>query len=209
MPRKEFEAFTRLDASDVNTYLMDQAVQTFGGTAARGSAIATPSDGMVAYLEDSNQFTGYVDSDWYPIAGQMPVFQGIRNNTLSTTSGTKTTLTFTSIDYNRGGFTESSGIVTVPLTGWYSITAQINWSSGPAGNREIILSRGVSSVFTELFMNRFASTVSQTMFTNLAGKMYLDSGDEVRVQGTQFSGGVLTLNGSVIPASLTINYLGA
>jgi hypothetical protein len=31
MPRKEFDAFTRLDASDINTYLMDQSVMVFGG----------------------------------------------------------------------------------------------------------------------------------------------------------------------------------
>jgi hypothetical protein len=62
MPRKEFEAFTRLDASDVNTFLMDQSIMTFAGTAARGSAIPTPVEGMVSYLEDSNTFE-YWDSD--------------------------------------------------------------------------------------------------------------------------------------------------
>jgi len=53
MPRKEFESFTRLDASDVNTFLMDQSVMSFAGTAARGSAISAPVEGMVSYLEDS------------------------------------------------------------------------------------------------------------------------------------------------------------
>jgi hypothetical protein len=59
MPRKEFESFTRLDASDVNTYLMDQSVQSFAGTAARGSAIATPVEGMVTYLNDINSLSVY------------------------------------------------------------------------------------------------------------------------------------------------------
>jgi hypothetical protein len=59
MPRKEFESFTRLDASDVNTFLMDQSVQTFAGTAARGSAIATPVEGMVTYLNDINSLSVY------------------------------------------------------------------------------------------------------------------------------------------------------
>jgi hypothetical protein len=69
MPRKEFAAFTRLDASDVNTYLMDQAVQTFAGTAARGSAITTPVEGMVTYLEDSNRLDFYDGSSFVPAAG--------------------------------------------------------------------------------------------------------------------------------------------
>jgi hypothetical protein len=53
MPRKEFDAFTRLDASDVNTLLMDQTVMSFAGTAARGSAIPTPTLGMYTHLEDA------------------------------------------------------------------------------------------------------------------------------------------------------------
>jgi len=69
MPRKEFAAFTRLDASDVNTYLMDQAVQTFAGTAARGSAITTPVEGMVTYLEDLDRYDTYNGSSHVPMGG--------------------------------------------------------------------------------------------------------------------------------------------
>jgi hypothetical protein len=67
MPRKEFEAFTRLDASDVNTFLMDQSVMTFAGTAARGSAITTPVEGMTTYLEDLDRYDSYTGSAWTPI----------------------------------------------------------------------------------------------------------------------------------------------
>ena len=56
MPRKVFDAGEVLSATDVNTYLMDQMVQTFAGTAARGSAIGTATEGMVTYLADSNTF---------------------------------------------------------------------------------------------------------------------------------------------------------
>jgi hypothetical protein len=64
MPRKEFESFTRLDASDVNTFLMDQSVMTFAGTAARGSAIPTPTEGMYAHLNDTDTLTYYDGSAW-------------------------------------------------------------------------------------------------------------------------------------------------
>jgi hypothetical protein len=69
MPRKEFESFTRLDASDVNTFLMDQSVMTFAGTAARGSAIGTAVEGMVTYLEDSNSLQLYDGSGWTSAGG--------------------------------------------------------------------------------------------------------------------------------------------
>jgi hypothetical protein len=56
MPRKVFTAGEVLAASDVNSFLMDQQVMTFAGTAARGSAIGTATQGMVTYLIDSNEF---------------------------------------------------------------------------------------------------------------------------------------------------------
>lgn len=83
MPRKEFDAFTRLDASDINTYLMDQSVMVFGGTAARGSAIPSPTDGMAAYLQDSDQLTIYNGTSWAQV-GQRPGLQLIDNSSFST-----------------------------------------------------------------------------------------------------------------------------
>jgi hypothetical protein len=101
MPRKDFAAFTRLDASDVNTYLMDQSVQTFGGTAARGSAIATPVEGMVTYLEDSNILSLYDGSDWKNIfsttGGILQVESVSKTNTYTMTSTTFTDVTGLSV----------------------------------------------------------------------------------------------------------------
>jgi hypothetical protein len=56
MPRKVFTSGEVLSATDVNTFLQDQAVMTFAGTAARGSAIPTATQGMVTYLSDSKTF---------------------------------------------------------------------------------------------------------------------------------------------------------
>jgi hypothetical protein len=54
MSRKVFTAGEVLAAADVNSFLMDQTVMSFAGTAARGSAIASPTLGMYTHLEDSN-----------------------------------------------------------------------------------------------------------------------------------------------------------
>jgi hypothetical protein len=56
MPRKVFTSGEVLSATDVNEFLMDQMVQTFAGTAARGSAIPSPVEGMLTYLNDSDTF---------------------------------------------------------------------------------------------------------------------------------------------------------
>jgi hypothetical protein len=68
MPRKVFDAGEVLSATDVNSFLMDQMVQTFAGTAARGSAIPTPSEGMLTYLADTNTFEFYNGTSFVPLA---------------------------------------------------------------------------------------------------------------------------------------------
>jgi hypothetical protein len=91
MPRKEFEAFTRLDASDVNSFLMDQSVMTFASSAARGSAIATPVEGMTSFLEDSNILSIYDGSNWKTslatTGGILQVVQSVKTDTFTTSTG--------------------------------------------------------------------------------------------------------------------------
>ena len=67
--KKTFAAGEVLRAADVNGYLMDQSVMSFAGTAARGSAIGTASEGMVSYLADSNDVEVYTGSAWQNPAG--------------------------------------------------------------------------------------------------------------------------------------------
>ena len=62
--RKVFTAGEVLQAADVNDYLMDQSVMVFAGTAARGSAIPSPSEGMVTYLQDSDSVQVYNGSSF-------------------------------------------------------------------------------------------------------------------------------------------------
>jgi hypothetical protein len=47
--RKVFAPGDVFTSTDLNGYLMDQMIMVFAGTAARSSAIPTPSAGMVAY----------------------------------------------------------------------------------------------------------------------------------------------------------------
>jgi hypothetical protein len=67
--KKTFTAGEVLTASDVNTYLMEQSVMVFGGTAARSSAIPTPSEGMVSYRSDIDNLELYNGSAWVASAG--------------------------------------------------------------------------------------------------------------------------------------------
>lgn len=65
--RKTFVGGTKLLAADVNGYLQDQVVMVFADASTRDSVV-TPSEGMVAYLKDTNAITSYDGSNWVTIA---------------------------------------------------------------------------------------------------------------------------------------------
>jgi hypothetical protein len=53
-----------LPASRVQDFLMNQTVMVFASSAARSSALPTPTDGMVTYLVDSANLWFYNGSTW-------------------------------------------------------------------------------------------------------------------------------------------------
>ena len=65
MPREVFVAGQILTAAEMNV-VSDQTVMSFAGTAARGSAIPSPSEGMMSYLEDVDRLQVY-NTDWQDV----------------------------------------------------------------------------------------------------------------------------------------------
>ena len=61
---KNFNAGDVLTSADVDTYLMEQSIMVFAGTAARASAISSPSEGMFTYLSDTNTLQYYTGTAW-------------------------------------------------------------------------------------------------------------------------------------------------
>jgi hypothetical protein len=66
---KEFATGDVLTAADANGYLASQVVMVFASAAARTSAIASPQEGMVSYLKDTNSTEYYSGSAWVAIGG--------------------------------------------------------------------------------------------------------------------------------------------
>ena len=61
---KSFVNGNVLLASEVNTYMMEQQIMVFTSAGARGSAIASPTEGMFTFLKDTDTLTYYDGSDW-------------------------------------------------------------------------------------------------------------------------------------------------
>jgi hypothetical protein len=65
--RRIFVAGEILTAANVQSFLQDQAVMVFDDDTARGSAIPSPTEGMVTYLKDVNQVQAFDGSAFGPI----------------------------------------------------------------------------------------------------------------------------------------------
>lgn len=89
-----FKTFTTgevLTAADTNGYLM-QGVLVFADAAARTAAIASPQEGQMSYLKDTNSTEYYSGSAWVAVGAA-----GGAYTLLSTTSITSTSTTVSSI----------------------------------------------------------------------------------------------------------------
>ena len=91
--RKNFVAGEILTAADVNSFLMDQSVMVFDDSAARTTAIPTPSEGMVTYRKDDNAVEVFDGSAFGPIGKILQVVSTTKTNTFSTSSTSFTAVT--------------------------------------------------------------------------------------------------------------------
>lgn len=99
--RRIFVAGEILTAANVQSFLQDQAVMVFDDSTARGSAIPTPSEGMVTYLKDTDNVEKYNGSAFVPVGGLVEVksaiFTGIQS--ASVAAGAKLSVTNLSITH--------------------------------------------------------------------------------------------------------------
>jgi len=100
--RKTFSPGDVLTSSDVQGYLMDQSVMVFAGTAARTSAIPSPSAGMVAY-STATSLQVYNGSAW--------VDASTGYGSASGTAASSTAITVSSVNYTLLTFTADSNLV--------------------------------------------------------------------------------------------------
>jgi hypothetical protein len=132
MPRKVFTAGDVLAATDMNTFLMNQSVMTFAGTAARSSAIGTAVEGMLVYLEDANTYQTFNGTSW----------QNVYNG-----SGTTVTTAYTATPANAGGYiySTSSSAITVTIPDVFQVGDRIDIIRDGAGTVTIAAGTGVTS----------------------------------------------------------------
>ena len=167
--KKTFTAGETLTASDVNTYLMEQSVMVFGGTAARSSAIPTPSEGMTSYRTDTQQIESYDGAEWRGMSG----LQLIKKQTIGSAVSSVTVTAAFSATYDNykiivsGGVGSASADLSLKMgataTGYYVSGYFVN-AYGPTG-----------VVNTVSFANGASISIGTTSTNAIAGDVEIQS----------------------------------
>ena len=95
---KEFTTGDVLTAADANGYLASQVVMVFASAAARTSAIASPQEGMISYLKDTNSTEYYSGSAWVAIGGSSASYTQIASTSIA---GSGTSISSIAGTYNK------------------------------------------------------------------------------------------------------------
>lgn len=104
-----------LTASNVQNYLMDQAVMSFASSGARSIAISAPEEGMLAYLRDDDTLYSYNGTVWVPASSLVP--HTSTTNPTAHTSATTTSTTYVNLPGSTAlSFSKYRGDTTLVVT---------------------------------------------------------------------------------------------
>jgi hypothetical protein len=110
MSYKVFSNGNVLNASELNEFLMNQSVIAFSNATARSSAITSPVEGMITYLEDSNSYQSYDGSAWVGLVPQSA--NAIMNGAFEINQRGFTSTTVTGFGFDRWSNSTTDGTVT-------------------------------------------------------------------------------------------------
>ena len=179
--RKTWSPGDTLTASDVNGYLMDQSVMVFAGTAARASAIPTPSAGMVAY-STATQLQVYNGSAWVDLSTGYGVASG--------GTGSPVSVTISGTDYQYLVFT-STGTLTVTKSGLFDV--MLCAGGGGGGSYQSTANQGGGGA---------GGLVRSTIYLNANQTVTIGAGGAARAKGSESTIGSTTVGSTVAPIAV-------
>jgi hypothetical protein len=159
-----YKVFTNgsvLQASEVNDNLMNQSVIVFSNSTARSSAITSPIEGMVTYLEDTNTYQFWNGSAW--------------TNLVSSTVGTGNILINGAFEINQRAYVSAANLASgsYGFDRWKSTftNTTLTYTSAPQGQEVTINSGGSIEQIVER-ANLPAGTYTLSWTGTATGRVY-------------------------------------
>ena len=177
--RKTFVAGDVLTAAQVQGFLQDQAIMVFSGTSARGTGISSPSEGMFAYLTDSNALTFYDGAIWqtYPASLTNTLITNGTVNTSTFNGGTAFNFILDAPEENfASSATAAGGTVTVDA----GVSGITYYTSNATSN--FIINLRANSTATLSSVVNVGDAITHTFMATQGGTAY--AGTAVRIDGT-------------------------
>jgi len=132
MSYKVFANGNTLPASDLQTFLMQQAIAVFADSTARDAAITAPVNGQFAYLTGTSNLTKYTGAAW----------ENAIADTGTTVSEQATSRTIVAGDANS--FIYATGTITITIDDELAVGETINFIQNTAGAITFAAGAGVT-----------------------------------------------------------------
>jgi len=156
---KEFTTGDVLTAADANGYLASQVVMVFASAAARTSAIASPQEGMISYLKDTNSTEYYSGAAWVAIGGASSKFiQTVSTQTGAVATGTTSIPLDDTIPQNTEG-TQFMSVSITPTSATSRLLIQVVANA---------TANSINALTAALFVGSTADALAETYAVNRA-----------------------------------------
>jgi hypothetical protein len=207
----EFTTGDVLTAASANGYLASQVVMVFASAAARTSAIASPQEGMISYLKDTNSTEYYSGSAWAAIGGGGgggKVLQVVFASTNTTTTSSSRTFIDTTLTATITPSAATSKVLVIVSQNGASKGNQIGDNAV-----RLMLVRGATDLIQ--FAHALNYTGTSLSFIGAASVNYLDSPNttSATTYKTQFSndynGASVSVQANSTNSTITLLEIGA
>jgi len=198
---KQWQLAEVVEFEEFQSYLQDQVVQVYAGTAARSVALGTAvSEGMVSYLQDTNALEYYNGSAWVSVSNPGDITE-VTAGTGLTGGGTSGAVTL-NVNYGAVG---SAVLASPNITGTATIAAGSVTGNLVVGGDLSDPNWTASRVLTTSGSTAVTSTVTSTELGYLSG---VTSAIQTQINGrvSQTNGVVTTAAvGSVVVRNIAIS----
>ena len=202
-----------LNADTVDGYSLDQGVLTSSSpTFVRGTfsqstgtspfviSSTTVNTNLNADMLDGLHSTSFLLSNMSVVSA----YRGTSFQAIPTT--TATTVIYNTESYDSGNeYNTATGEFTAAATGYYFVTAGVNFVGNATGIRYIAIQEYESAAWENRFREYSDATGGANFGLHVSGLIAVAAGNKVRVQVYQSSGGDLNLTYAVGDATITIH----